>query len=362
MEKSRKVVFVTGSLSGGGAEKVISILANECARANIDTTIVVLREKKQSYFVSSSVRVIQLQDKKGGKILRRIKELRAAIKRLKPDVVIPFLPTITVYTVMANIGLGTEMIMSERGDPYRAVFDKALTLKDQICTLIMRRMGLMNLAKHIVFQTPDAKAFYSKRIQSKSTIIPNPLDVARLPEANDGTREKRIVAAGRFNEVKNFELLITAFAKFQKEYPKYRLTLYGEGKLENEYKKLIKSLKIEDYVDLPGFSDQLQEDICNAGMYISTSNHEGISNSMLEALAMGIPTIVTDCPVGGSKMFVHTNQNGILIPMNDEKALLEAMLKIARDEKFAQNLSQNARKIRDDLCAEKIWKRWEEII
>ena len=257
------------------------------------------------------------------------KYLDRVMKESAAEVVIPFLPIISLYTLIANIGLRKKVIMSERADP-RAQFNN-LPWKDKIGNFFMRKCGLYSLADWMVFQTPDAQSYYSEKIQKKSSIIPNPLDTDKLPERYDGEREKRIVAAGRFSEEKNFALLIDGFATFHESFPDYTLTIYGEGALRKDYEMQIQELGLGECVKLPGFASNLPEEINKAAMYISTSNHEGISNSMLEALGMGIPTIVTDCPVGGSKMFVHTGENGILIPMNDKKALVEAMTKIVEN-------------------------------
>ena len=199
-------------------------------------------------------------------------------------------------------------------------------------------------------------------IQKKSSIIPNPLDTSLLPARYTGERDKRIVAAGRMSEVKNFPMLIRGFAEFHRSFPEYRLIIYGEGKQRPVLEQLCAELELEEFVSMPGFASNLTEKIVSASMYISTSNHEGISNSMLEALGMGIPTIVTDCPVGGARMFVKTDENGILIPMEDHAALVDAMTKIASDPEYAERISLNAEKIRKELSAEDISRKWLELL
>ena len=250
--------------------------------------------------------------------------------------------------------------MSERADP-RAQFNN-LPWKDKIGNFFMRKCGLYSLADWMVFQTQDAQSYYSEKIQRKSSIIPNPLDTAKLPERYAGEREKRIVAAGRFSEEKNFALLIDGFATFHESFPDYTLTIYGEGALRKDYEMQIQELGLGGSVKLPGFASNLPEEINKATMYISTSNHEGISNSMLEALGMGVPTIVTDCPVGGAKMFVHTGDNGILIPMNDKKQLVEAMNEIVANRNYARRISLGAVKIRKHLDMSEISKQWLNLI
>lgn len=355
----KSVIFVTGSLAEGGAEKVMSILASGCAELGADVTLVVLRPKKIVYPVSEKVKVIQFMDKGKLATAKRIKKLHQVMKESTSEVVIPFLPIISLYTLIANIGLGKKLIMSERADP-RAKFNN-LPWKDKIGNFFMRKCGLYSLADWMVFQTPDAQSYYSEKIQKKSSIIPNPLDTAKLPGMYEGEREKRIVAAGRFSEEKNFALLINGFAAFHERFPEYTLTIYGEGALRRNYEMQIQELGLEEYVKLPGFASDLPEEINKAAMYVSTSNHEGISNSMLEALGMGVPTIVTDCPVGGAKMFVHTGDNGILIPMNDKKQLVEAMTKIVKDDTFSQQISKRSIKIRKELQALTIAENWLSI-
>lgn len=361
--QDKKVIFVTGGLTDGGAEKVMSILASQCAEMGADVTLVILREKERTYPISDNVHCIQLEDRKGKlKGLYRIYQLRKVFQESDANTVIPFLPIVSLYALVANIGVGKRMILSERADPYTKIFAKNLSTKDVIGNFLMRKIGIYNMADWMVFQTPDAQSYFNKSLQKKSCIIPNPLDTEHLPTRYEGIRDRCIVAAGRFSHEKNFPMLIKAFAVFHETHPMYRLTIYGDGSLRNEYSKLIRDLEIEESVDMPGYIDNLAETIRNKAMYISTSNHEGISNSMLEALGMGIPTIVTDCPVGGARMFVETDINGILIPMEDIQALVKAMSKIADDDEYAQRLSRSATEIRDTISARKICEQWLELM
>lgn len=354
--ENKSVIFVTGSLTDGGAEKVMSIVASGCAELGADVTLVVLRNKKIVYSVSNKVKIIQFDDLGKLVVFKRIKKLHQVLKSTDADTVIPFLPIISLYTLIANIGVGKKIIMSERSDPNVKL--SKLSWKDKIGNFLMKRCELYGLADWMVFQTPDAQAYYKKSIQTKSSIIPNPLDIKKLPERYEGNRDKRIVAAGRFSEEKNFPLLIKAFSDFHKDFPEYTLTIYGEGTLREQYEEMIKTLGLEMFVKMPGFASDLPKEINTAAMYISTSNHEGISNSMLEALGMGVPTIVTDCPVGGAKMYVHTDENGILISMGNRAELVAAMRRIVIDAEYAKYISNNAIKIREALAAKKICHQW----
>lgn len=356
----KKVVFVTGSLSDGGAEKVMSILASKCADMGNEVTLVVLRNKKIVYPVSSNVNLIHFNFSGKMSVIKKIRELHKVLKEARAQAVIPFLSEISLYTLIANIGVGTKYIFSVRADPNISM--KGHPLKTRISHFIMYSLKVHEKADWTVFQTPDAQAYFPERVQRKSSVIANPLNTELLPQRFEGIRKPRIVAAGRFSDEKNFELLLNAFSKFVKIHPEYSLELYGEGSLRTKYQEMLSDLQIEGKVSMPGFVSDLQSRMYDAAMYVSTSNHEGISNSMLEALGMGVPSIVTDCPVGGARMFVKTGENGILIPMNDEEALIKAMEKISENDEFARTISINATKIREDLSAERICEQWLKLV
>ena len=360
---NKKVIFITGSLSDGGAEKVISILASQCADMGADVTLVILRDKPIMYYLSENVKVYQFKYRSRDlKMIKRVRVLHRILCESESKTVIPFLPEISLYTLIANIGVGKRIIMSERADPYQKILGNKKNLKEIVAYVLMRRVGLFSLADWMVFQTPDAQKYYNKKIQKKSCIIANPLDTHNLPSQYCGEREKTIIAAGRLADQKNFPLLIKGFSMFHKYYQDYKLYIYGQGELRQELEELIRKFNLEQAVFLCGFVENLPEKIYKASMYISTSNYEGISNSMLEALGMGIPTIATDCPVGGSKMFVKTDVNGILIPMNDEIALFKAMMKIAGDSKYAKMISDHAVSVREEVSAEKISRKWLDLV
>lgn len=362
---NKKVLFITSSLTDGGAEKVMSILSSQCAELGADVTLVALRDKKHVYKISDKVNFIQIKTKYKNSLIKVIERciiLRKVLKNCEAKTIISFLPINTLYVMISKIGLKRKLIISERANPNRSIFEPNISLKDRIGIFIFRKLRLYSFADWIVFQTPDAKSYYSKKMQEKSCIIVNPLNTSDLPYRYKGERSKIIVAAGRLSEEKNFSMLIQAFSEFHKVYNDYKLIIYGEGKLRSELENQIKENNLEHYISLPGFVDNLSNKINNASIYISTSNHEGISNSMIEALGMGIPTIATDCPVGGSRMFVNTDKTGILIPMNDHKSLLKAMIKIVSDSEYREKISLGAEKIREKVSGKDISLKWLDLV
>ncbi len=355
----KKILFVNASLTGGGSERVMTTLANYLADNGFQVTMIIVRNRERTYELNSKVNDVQLTYKNNNKfyiLYKRIYEIRKIIKQLNPDTIISFMTDINFFTILSCINLKKRVIISERAHPLLINVNE----KKPLYIRILKKI-LYPLADNIVFQTKFAKSCYPLKIQRKSCIIPNPIS-PDLPNVYEGLRKKVIVAAGRLSEEKNFSMLISAFYEVSKIHKDYKLIIYGRGHMLGELKLLRKKLNLEEKVKFPGYVDNLMERIKNAAIYVSSSDFEGISNSMLEALAMGIPSICTDCPVGGAAMVIENNKNGILIPAGDVTALRDAMLKMIEDSEFANLLSIEAVKVRQKYDVSKICKRWIDII
>ena len=200
-----------------------------------------------------------------------------------------------------------------------------------------------------------------KKYKKNRKLFFNPIN-PNILEGYDGLREKRIVFVGRLSPQKNVYLLLDAFREFHKKYGEYVLDIYGQGELEKELIAYCEECKISGWVRFNGLVSDIYEKMVKATMYISSSDYEGMSNSMLEALAMGIPSICTDCPIGGARMVIQNNENGILVPIKNTEKMTEAMLKIVEDEQFAKKLSKNSRKLREYLNVQYIGKQWEGLM
>lgn len=348
-----KILFVNSSLGSGGSEKVMTLIANEFSK-KYDVSMIVLENNiKESYFVNENVEIIRPSNHKNGFLnkIRRIIELRKLIKKGNYDIIISFIQEINNKVIMSTIGLKTPIIVSERCNP---------KMDRKVIHNIISNIFYPTV-KNVVLQTDEVKKMYSKRMQKNMVVIPNPVDIS-IPKPYTGKRDTRIVAVGRLTKQKNFSMLLYAFSNILHYFPEYILEIYGEGPLFKELKKIAKELKIDDKVFFRGYVSNVDELIKSSSLYISTSDYEGISNSMIESLSMGIPTICTDCPVGGAKMMIKNNQNGVLIPVGNQKALETAIKKILSDKNFANKLSINSVKIRKEYAIEKIANKWEGLI
>ena len=167
---------------------------------------------------------------------------------------------------------------------------------------------------------------------------------------------------------KNIELLIDAFEKFHNEYPQYKLEIYGNAQ-DNEEKtykssivKIINERKLDDCVFVYPPTARVHERVIKSTMFVSSSDYEGLSNSMIESMAIGLPCVCTDCLGGGTREVMVDHENGLIVPMNDPEAMYRAMKEFVDNPELAEKCSRNAAKIRDKLSVEKITQQWLDVI
>lgn len=346
-----KIIFIVPSMSGGGAERVVSILANEFVNRNIETKILMTAGNECVYKLDPRIELFQAGVRTGGSILKRIQRvvhMRHFFKKHRDAILIAFEPDAAFFSCIAKAGLSIPLISSERNDP--ASFGNNR----------IREFAYAH-SDRIVFQTSGAKAYFPVKIQQKGYVIENPV-ADGLPLPYFGNRKKTVVCVGRLEKQKNHMLLFKAFAKLVSQYPDYTLHLYGKGSLESELREFVNRIGMKEKVIFEGFEKNVLARIIDAGMFVLSSDYEGISNSLLEAMAIGLPVISTDCPCGGSGMCIQNGVNGYLVPVGDEAALADAMMRIAGDEKTAAGLGREAAKIRDSFSTQKIVGKWIEVL
>ena len=216
-------------------------------------------------------------------------------------------------------------------------------------------------ADGFVFQTYEQEAFYTYLPTVKKVVIPNPIEIIATTSYH-GTRRKEIVNYCKHVKAKNLPLLIEAFAKLLQEYPDYTLVIYGDGPERKNTEQYIAGLGIEDNVFLKPYAKNVLELVKDSAMFVSSSDREGISNSMLEAMAIGLPVISTDCPAGGAKMFIKPYENGIIVPVRDPDALYSAMKYMIENPDQAECMAKNAVAIKETLEKNKILAQWLDFL
>ncbi len=351
----KKILIVLHNLKNGGVERVLSVLANYFAERGYNVHVLAISSDEVSYHLSPNINyefvpIIPIYKRIGlwGN-LKAVFNIFKQIKRINPDYVIGFDDSIIIRSIPSAWLLRKKIIVSERIDP--SIYGLPMHIVRQIT---------YDMADHVVFQTEDAKAYFPKRTQKKSVVIPNPLTEGLPFRSKDVNKD--IIMACRLRPQKNVGLAIRAFAHFHKNHPDYRLVVYGEGYLLDELKSLAEDKGVSNSVVFPGHVDDIHQRMASCAMFLLSSDYEGLSNSMIEALAIGAPTISTDCPVGGARMMIENGENGLLVPVGDEKAIAEAMTMIADDKEKSSRLSENGVKIRERLSVSTICPQWEALL
>ena len=351
----KKVMFVCQSLGNGGAERVVSVLTDELSEADYRVFILTMTKEKQVYNINENVEIVAPHKNYNAGILgklQRVKIIRDEIIKHKIDVVVAFSHYNAMFSVIASYGLPVRIIGSERNDPAQLKNRKILNSTRNI---------LYKKLDCLVCQTDEPKAYFPNKIQEKTTIILNPIS-ASIIDPYCGEKEKKIVTFCRLEPQKNLRMLIDAFEMLYEEYPDYELNIYGEGSERENLLNYIVSKGLVNVISIKPFCKDVHQKVMKATIFALPSNYEGLSNSMIEAMALGIPTVVTDCPCGGARMVIENNKNGIMVAVDDPKAMYEAFKKIIVSPKFAKELSNNGVKIRDKLNCKKIAKQWKKAI
>lgn len=350
-----KILFVNSSLTDGGSERAMSLVANQMVEFGHDVSMVLIRDKERTYHCHPDINLIQLTYPSSYKVfmlLRRLYLIRKHAKAIKPDCVVSFMWDVNVMTLMATAGLGMRIVVSERAVPNSPNRTKlSRKIEDAAYTL----------ANAIVYQTEGARDFCPSRLRNRSRVIPNVVAKPSLVPY-EGVRSKTIVSIGRLTEQKNFPMLLEAFAKFSKSHPDYLLRIFGEGEQRGRLIELASGLGIADKTEFVGYISSVSEQINGASMFVLSSNYEGISNAMTEAMALGLPVICTDCPVGGAELVIENGVNGILVPVGDVSALVAAMNLVADNHELAQRISKRAKEVTNRFSSESIGRMWERVM
>lgn len=355
-----KVLFVTGALGGGGAERVIVNLINTFENKGINTAAITVFSNKTTYQIDKRATIIHLKNNIKLPVFNRINsiiQIIRIIKQQKPDVVISFVDQVNILTSVSFLFIKNKikLILSERNDPYvepnsprqRKIRDWAYMKADGV-----------------VYQTIGEKEYFNTIVSPRvpQIIIENPLK-PNLPSYQPDKITNVFIAAGRLYHQKNYKMMIDAFEMVVKSGRiGYKLKIYGQGDLQDELTQYISVKKLDDYISLEGFSEDIHSVMATSAGYLLSSDYEGISNSMAEALAIGVPVVTTDYPSGGARMYVEDGVSGYLVKCGDTEGFANAICSIIDCKEKSINMGKTASERMRKLKASDIAQKWEEFI
>ena len=322
-----KITFLLASLGSGGAERVVSLLANKMVERGHQVEIICLKFNDVYYQTDSRVKVTLAMEQTNNR-LTEIFWLRKYLKQQKPDVVIPFTEGVYCFTILSLLGTGIPIIASERLDP--AAMSKIRKM--------LKRL-LLPYADWLVVQTQSIKDYFPESIQKKTSIIYNPVNEESLSPAlpsREG-RLNRIISVGRLYPQKNQAMMIRAFAKLAAEFPDWQLVIYGEGPLRESLELIVESLELKDRVLLPGRTEHVVEELRKSKIFCMSSNYEGMSNAMIEAICVGLPIISTN--VSGTEELIRDGENGFIVEIGGEEEITNRITQLISSPSLQDNMS-----------------------
>ena len=315
------IVMYTVSMHRGGAERVMSILANSFAEIGYDVTLVTdipVKNDGKNYSLLEDIKCVSIESPYKNffkKNLYRIKRLRRIVKNEKADVILSFLGKKNYRMLISTFGLKCRKCVSVRNDPRREYGDGRL--KKWLAN------RLFSLADICVFQTREAKMFFNRSIQKKSFVIPNPVD-EKFFNTERAKKPKNIATVGRLEPQKNHKLLIDAFAMIEDKIGKDKLLIYGAGSLEVPLRNYVRSMGMCNRIVFMGEVNNIEKELAKAKLFVLSSDYEGMPNSLMEAMVVGVPCVSTDCPCGGPRDLLGRHSS-MLVKCGDVRGLANAM-------------------------------------
>lgn len=358
-----KIAFHLNCLEQGGAERVVSNLANQFSREGHEVYVATEWYGENEFALEEKVKRVHvgLQEKDDScgriqKYQRRIKYLKQFIQQEKPEVLIAFAQKAIYRSLMAAKGTDCPVCVCVRTDPvghYDSFMDK------------LQIQWLFPSAAGFVFQTNGQRDFFKKYVENKSTVILNPIHQKYIDEPKAEQRSKTVVQSGRLVDFKNQPMLIDAFMLVHEKHPDYILKIIGPDSFDGTKEILeqkIKEYHAEEFILLPGGSDRLEKDLKDAAVYAFSSDWEGMPNALLEAMALRLPIVATDCPCGGPATVMQNHKNGILVPVKDARAMANGICYMIEHPEEAEQMAEEAGKIAKTANGAAVYEQWKEYI
>jgi GalNAc-alpha-(1->4)-GalNAc-alpha-(1->3)-diNAcBac-PP-undecaprenol alpha-1,4-N-acetyl-D-galactosaminyltransferase len=354
----KRLTLAISSLGSGGAERVMSILANHWAEAGVRVTLLVLDSPgvEPFYPLDPCVRLVSLGLAHNAENaatalawnLRRCSAIRREIIRRRPDCVISFLDTMNVTVLLATVGLPVPVIVSERVHPKYSPIGRGWS--------VLRRITYPR-ASRIVVQTADIASYMSEAFGLPTVAIPNPMPLSKVNAVAEPERSSILLAMGRLTHQKGFDLLLDAFSRVAAQYPDWSVVIYGEGPERHALEVRLRTLKLQGRVSMPGRVKDPFPAMARAGLFVLPSRFEGFPNALCEAMAVGLPVIAADCPSGPADM-ITSGTDGVLVPVEDSETLATSLSRLMGDSALRRHLGARARQAVERFALPRIADAW----
>lgn len=358
-----RITLVTPSLSCGGAERAVVLVAEGLMTKGHQVSIVTIAGTERDFYqLPKAVHrlALSIAAKSPTPIhavwnnIYRLWILRKTIQSLQPEVVISFLDTTNILTLLALANTNYPIFVSEQNNP---------VTETQNLWSKLRRLTYPMAAK-VVSVSEGVDSYFDWLPQNKRAVIYNPVQPIKdeqikitLPQGADPEKTWAI-AMGRLTYQKGFDLLLPAFHKIAAQYPDWQLLIFGEGELRRELEELREKLGLTHQVIFPGLTDNPIAMLKSAKLFVLSSRWEGLPAVLFEALSCGLPVVSMNCPSGPQEI-IRDGIDGILVPNEDVSALSLGMDRLMSDPEERARLAARASEAVDRFSLDKVVKKWE---
>lgn len=335
-----KILFVVPYLSGGGAERVVSIWVNGLKKLNADVELLTFYRVKDEYEISENVCHHTIVETKNEydllSLKKKIRLLRNILKRVSPNIVIPFITYVGIMVNFAKVGLNIKIVETVRSDPRTTPSKRLLRLFRNFSILI---------SNYFIVQNNKQLEYFSPFLRKKAKVFFNPIGniYESVKKENYQSKYKKIIAVGRIEEQKDYFMMIEAIRIVLREYEEVELSIFGEGSLKENLQEYINKNNLENSVYLRGRTQNIINELKESDIYLMSSRWEGMPNSLMEAMAIGLPCISTDCNTGPSDL-IDNHKTGILVPVGNSEHLAKEIIRLIENPDHAKVIGKNARK------------------
>lgn len=364
-----KLLFFIQSMSNGGAERVTASLANYWAEKGWQVTVVTLTSSMDDFYqLHPAVNRIALNiagDSSGllsalVNNLRRIKALRCTLRQVQPDVALAMMSTANILLAFASgVQKGLVTIGSERTYPPRVPLGRVWE------KLRSWSYGYLDV---MVALTDESADWLRSHTRARSiSVIPNaaqwplPIQEPRRPPPVRSKDQHVLLAVGRLSEEKGFHLLIQCFQLLFEDYPDWRLVILGEGLERSNLESQVSDAGLAEFVSLPGRVGNVGQWYEAADLYVMSSRFEGFPNTLVEAMAHGLPAISFDCDTGPRDIIRH-GVDGLLVKAGCVEALEAALRTLMGNHGLRIEFAEKATEVRCRYSSAMVVARWESII